>query len=152
MPLPTDEEFQQVIDAVVAYRRSTRLTGMTVTELFKPILEKYQLAEFRDYLSNHYKFSRNEGFTRQDGSRKPKSEFVTIQNEELRKLHKKFLRDDGLVLSFDYTNDWSNITNFTSVVINGNTIPGPISFAFLLFFAGVNWMLDQLAKLLPKKD
>lgn len=154
MPEVTDKEFEEVIQKIVLIPRSKN-SAITLTDMFKPITDKYTLVEFRDYLKNRFHMAHINGFyfsesvkrvTRDDNGAlviidgvathqatwNPSSDYFQIKDKALRGVNKRFYRDDLLALMFDYDKEGTSIVEFKSHLANEDMLGGVIGRTLLI--------------------
>ena len=108
------EEFASVISLLGASRETNHAAGFVVTDRFTPIIDRYSLVQFHDYIGARYKLTR---ITDWSGN----YENVSIQDDELRNLDGRFLRYDRLRIIFKFDAKWSRIILFAADLVDRTT-------------------------------
>ena len=110
-----ESEFTAAFSHVASLREANRSTAIVVTDLFKEIADKHQLAEFQALLSSRYKSVRTKDAL-------GNVEFTDINANLLRKFDGRFLRQDILRIAFKYSADWKHIVEMHATLLNNSGI------------------------------
>lgn len=106
-----DREFAAVIATIAERRKVDRSTAITVTPLFRPMLERLSLTELRNYLLPQYSHDRGEDqFTKYDR--------MEVRARELKSFNRAFLRKDRLTMTFSYNDEWETANRLVAVLLN----------------------------------
>jgi hypothetical protein len=105
-----DREFAAIVAAIADLRKVDRSTAITVTPLFRPMLDRLSLNELRDYLLARYRNDRGEDqFTKYD--------LFEIGDRELMGFDGAFLYKDRLHIVFSYNDAWETVEKILAILL-----------------------------------